>query len=131
MFIMIIQIIFIFLNIRITLMQNKLGLNSIKLLNSQLKHLLIYEPKVSTKPMQTPKCNYSKATPSTLEQPKLLSLSSSACDILDLDFNEVKNDQNTPEYLSGNKLLPDSTPIAHCYCGYQFRYFAGQLGDGI
>lgn len=31
---------------------------------------------------------------------------------------------------SGNELLPGSEPSAHCYCGYQFGYFSGQLGDG-
>jgi uncharacterized protein YdiU (UPF0061 family) len=31
-------------------------------------------------------------------------------------------------YLSGNKLLPGSDPMAHCYCGHQFGSFAGQLG---
>ena len=110
-------------------MQNKLGLSSIKFLNSQIKHLLIFDPK-SNKTMQTPKCNYSKVNPTTLDSPKLLSLSSLMCEALDLDYNDVKLDPNTPEYLSGNKLLPESEPIAHCYCGYQFRYFAGQLGDG-
>jgi hypothetical protein len=34
------------------------------------------------------------------------------------------------EVLSGNRLLPGSEPAAHCYCGYQFGYFSGQLGDG-
>lgn len=34
------------------------------------------------------------------------------------------------DYFSGNTLLPGSTPAAHCYCGYQFGYFSGQLGDG-
>lgn len=30
----------------------------------------------------------------------------------------------------GNKLLPGAEPAAHCYCGFQFGYFSGQLGDG-
>jgi len=40
---------------------------------------------------------------------------------------------NQPELakrLSGNILWPGSDPVAHCYCGYQFGYFSGQLGDG-
>lgn len=32
--------------------------------------------------------------------------------------------------MSGNRLLPGMDPVAHCYCGYQFGNFAGQLGDG-
>ncbi len=34
------------------------------------------------------------------------------------------------EYFSGNKVLPGAEPAAHCYCGHQFGYFSGQLGDG-
>lgn len=34
------------------------------------------------------------------------------------------------QYLSGSKLLPGAEPLAHCYCGYQFGHFSGQLGDG-
>ena len=34
------------------------------------------------------------------------------------------------EYMSGNKKLPGSIMAAHCYCGYQFGHFSGQLGDG-
>ncbi|CAI5734041.1 unnamed protein product [Peronospora destructor] len=32
--------------------------------------------------------------------------------------------------LAGNKLLPGSETAAQCYCGHQFGYFSGQLGDG-
>jgi uncharacterized protein YdiU (UPF0061 family) len=34
------------------------------------------------------------------------------------------------QVMAGNSLLPGMSPAAHCYCGYQFGYFAGQLGDG-
>ena len=37
---------------------------------------------------------------------------------------------NIAEYLCGNKLFKGSTPTAHNYCGHQFGYFSGQLGDG-
>jgi Protein adenylyltransferase SelO len=32
--------------------------------------------------------------------------------------------------MAGNTLLPGSDPAAHCYAGFQFGYYAGQLGDG-
>ncbi|GMF36089.1 unnamed protein product [Phytophthora fragariaefolia] len=32
--------------------------------------------------------------------------------------------------LAGNKLLPGSETAAQCYCGHQFGFFSGQLGDG-
>ena len=34
------------------------------------------------------------------------------------------------EYLCGNRLDEDSDPVSHCYCGFQFGHFSGQLGDG-
>jgi uncharacterized protein YdiU (UPF0061 family) len=34
------------------------------------------------------------------------------------------------QLMAGNRLLLGMCPAAHCYCGYQFGYFAGQLGDG-
>ncbi|KAM4605947.1 protein adenylyltransferase SelO-like [Polymixia lowei] len=33
-------------------------------------------------------------------------------------------------YASGGRLLPGSIPLAHRYGGYQFGFWAGQLGDG-
>jgi uncharacterized protein YdiU (UPF0061 family) len=36
------------------------------------------------------------------------------------------------ELMAGNRVLTaqGSKAAAHCYCGYQFGSFAGQLGDG-
>ena len=34
------------------------------------------------------------------------------------------------KYLSGNKLFKGSDPLSHCYSGFQFGVFSGQLGDG-
>lgn len=33
-------------------------------------------------------------------------------------------------YLCGNELDEGCDPVSQCYCGYQFGYFSGQLGDG-
>lgn len=49
--------------------------------------------------------------------------------------NHTTKQSSRPEFTSvmcGNSMLTQqgSTPAAHCYCGYQFGYFAGQLGDG-
>lgn len=46
---------------------------------------------------------------------------SSETDIQDLKF---------VEYFAGNRVHSQSNPAAHCYCGYQFGSFSGQLGDG-
>lgn len=32
--------------------------------------------------------------------------------------------------MGGNLEIKGAEPAAHCYCGHQFGYFAGQLGDG-
>ena len=67
--------------------------------------------------------------PTPVNNPTLVSYSSSALSLLDLPQSEV----NRPEfvqYMSGNKLLRGSQTAAHCYCGHQQGYFSGQLGDG-
>lgn len=49
--------------------------------------------------------------------------------LLDIDEEQMRR-KEAAEYFSGNKLLPGSQTAAHCYCGHQFGYFSGQLGDG-
>ena len=105
------------------------NLNKIKFFNSHLKSVFIHDQN-ENKPKQTPKCNYSKVNPTSLLNPRIVSISQIACKILDLDHNQVCEDPETSLYLSGNKVLEGSIPISHCYCGYQFGVFAGQLGDG-
>jgi uncharacterized protein YdiU (UPF0061 family) len=50
--------------------------------------------------------------------------------MLGYDEEAVLEDENTPYYLSGAKLIGGSTTICHNYSGYQFGVWAGQLGDG-
>jgi uncharacterized protein YdiU (UPF0061 family) len=106
------------------------NLTKIKFFNSHLKHLFVVEQKDNS-PIQTPGCNYSVVFPTPLSNPRLVSISEIACKILDIDKKETIEDPDTSLYLSGNKLLQGSVPISHCYCGFQFGVFAGQLGDGI
>lgn len=40
------------------------------------------------------------------------------------------NDKELAEYFSGNRLLPESRPVATAYAGHQFGHFVPQLGDG-
>ncbi|GFW36811.1 protein adenylyltransferase SelO-1, mitochondrial [Trichonephila clavipes] len=72
---------------------------------------------------------FSKVMPTPVENPKLVAYSSSALSLLDLSVEESEL-EDIIEYFSGNKILPCSEPAAHCYCGHQFGYFSGQLGDG-
>ena len=78
---------------------------------------------------QVPGACFSLVEPAPVENPETVAYSVSAMDLLDLPEDEITKD-DFPEYLSGNKLLPGSRPLAHCYCGHQFGYFSGQLGDG-
>ncbi|RWS17722.1 selenoprotein O-like isoform X2 [Dinothrombium tinctorium] len=72
---------------------------------------------------------FSKVKPTPLKNPKMVCYSLDALKLVDINENEVKRDDFV-EYFVGNKLLPGSEPLAHCYCGHQFGVFAGQLGDG-
>ena len=67
--------------------------------------------------------------PDPLKNPKLVACSTSAMALLDISDTEMQRPEFV-EYFSGNKLLPGSEMAAHCYCGHQFGYFSGQLGDG-
>ena len=72
---------------------------------------------------------FSRVEPTPVENARTVAYSSQAMSLLDLPQEELKRD-DFPEYFSGNKLLPGAEPSAHCYCGHQFGYFSGQLGDG-
>ncbi|KAK2570179.1 Protein adenylyltransferase SelO-1 [Acropora cervicornis] len=72
---------------------------------------------------------FSRVQPTPVNSAKTVVYSSQAMSLLDLTEEEL-NRADFAEYFSGNKLLPGAEPAAHCYCGHQFGYFSGQLGDG-
>ena len=67
--------------------------------------------------------------PTPVSNPKLVAASAPALSLIDLDPGQIERG-DFAEFFSGNKLLPGSETAAHCYCGHQFGYFSGQLGDG-
>ena len=70
---------------------------------------------------------YAFAQPTSMSMPYLISLNEELLDQL----SAVPVDrQQMAEFLSGNKLLPGSRPVAMAYAGHQFGYFTPQLGDG-
>ncbi|XP_076841356.1 selenoprotein O1 isoform X2 [Brachyhypopomus gauderio] len=73
---------------------------------------------------------FSRVHPQPVQNPRFVAVSPGALALLGLSAEEVLNDPLGAEYLSGSKVMPGSEPAAHCYCGYQFGQFAGQLGDG-
>lgn len=72
---------------------------------------------------------FSRVQPTPVENPITVAYSVGAFELLDLPESELKRDDFC-QYFSGNKLLKGSQTMAHCYCGHQFGYFSGQLGDG-
>eukprot|EP01100_Stratorugosa_tubuloviscum_P011146 TRINITY_DN4912_c0_g1_i1.p1 TRINITY_DN4912_c0_g1~~TRINITY_DN4912_c0_g1_i1.p1 ORF type:complete len:626 (+),score=256.73 TRINITY_DN4912_c0_g1_i1:73-1950(+) len=77
----------------------------------------------------TPGVCFCRVNPTHVKTPSLVAFSEDTLKLLDLQISETTR----PEfilYFSGNLILPGSEPSAHCYCGHQFGYFSGQLGDG-
>ncbi|CAF1394016.1 unnamed protein product, partial [Didymodactylos carnosus] len=70
---------------------------------------------------------FSRVKPTPVKNPKLVACSSDALRLIGINN---QNERELAEIFSGNRLLPGSEPAAHCYCGHQFGYFSGQLGDG-
>ncbi|XP_055859967.1 protein adenylyltransferase SelO, mitochondrial-like isoform X2 [Biomphalaria glabrata] len=72
---------------------------------------------------------FSKVQPTPVVNPRTVCVSLSALNLLDIGESEMMR-QEFVQYFSGNRILPGSETAAHCYCGHQFGYFSGQLGDG-
>lgn len=74
---------------------------------------------------------YSLVDPTPLREPRLVASCADALALLGLDAAEAARPEFA-EVMAGNRVLTEqgSRPAAHCYCGYQFGFFAGQLGDG-
>lgn len=72
---------------------------------------------------------FSRVFPTPVDTPALVCASEDALALVDVSPEEIKRG-DFAEFFSGNKILMGSEPAAHCYCGHQFGYFSGQLGDG-
>lgn len=71
---------------------------------------------------------YSRQNPSDSPSPKLVIFNDSLADELGLNKDFLKEKEGV-SFLSGNKILEKSTPIAQSYAGHQFGHFT-MLGDG-
>lgn len=89
-----------------------------------------------------PSACYSRISPTPIEKPELVIASKEALKLAGIDVwrqesevaESVKSelapiDELAP-FLAGNKIFRGSETAAQCYCGHQFGYFSGQLGDG-
>jgi len=73
-----------------------------------------------------PKIFYRKQNPVRVPVPQTVIFNEGLARDLGLDYEKLKQDA---EIFAGNKLPPNSLPIAQAYAGYQFGHFA-MLGDG-
>lgn len=85
---------------------------------------------------------YSRIKPTPIGNPQLVIASKDALKLAGIDVWRQESDTNESvkgelvsvdelvPFLAGNELFPGSETAAQCYCGHQFGYFSGQLGDG-
>jgi len=83
----------------------------------------------NTKQRQTPNVCFSRVVPTKVTNPQMVLHSQDALNLISLDEKETER-KDFAHYFSGNKYFPGAEYAAHCYCGHQFGYFSGQLGDG-
>ena len=75
-----------------------------------------------------PSLFFMKASPTIVNDPKLLLFNYNLARDLDLNFDSM-SELELAEIFSGNKELNQSQPIAQAYAGHQFGHFT-MLGDG-
>jgi uncharacterized protein YdiU (UPF0061 family) len=72
---------------------------------------------------------YQVVDPTPLPDPYLVAFNPDAAGLLELDPARLDPDAIV-QYLSGNRRIPGSEPIAQAYAGHQFGVWVPQLGDG-
>lgn len=78
----------------------------------------------------------SRVEPAPIAQPELVVLSPSALHLAGIQVEPAQGHTEEDSlsslvpFLAGNALFDGSEPAAQCYCGHQFGFFSGQLGDG-
>lgn len=76
-----------------------------------------------------PAAFYARLKPTPLPAPYLVDASVNAATLIGLDTATLTTDDFV-QIFSGNRILPNSQPLAAVYSGHQFGVWAGQLGDG-
>ncbi len=72
---------------------------------------------------------YQKLKAEPLNDAFLISYSKSACDLIELDYEECEK-EDFVKFVNGEIELKNSIPYSMAYAGHQFGYFVPQLGDG-
>ena len=107
---------------------SRVTLESLRFDNMVLRELPVDESRDTSQRQVRGAC-FSRVSATPVKDPKTVVYSADAMSLLGLPESELKRPEFA-EFFSGNRLLSGSEPAAHCYCGHQFGYFAGQLGDG-
>lgn len=68
-------------------------------------------------------------SPTLVKAPKIVRINSALYSELGLSIKKMNSDE-ARDVFSGNKLPPESRPIAQAYSGHQFGHFIATLGDG-
>ncbi|EEY64321.1 selenoprotein O, putative [Phytophthora infestans T30-4] len=114
--------------------------------NAVLRELPIdTEPKNFVRSAVSGAC-FSRVDPTPIASPELVVTSPNSLLLVGIELNESdsksqdegvngEGDDLQPietlvPILAGNTLLPGAETAAQCYCGHQFGFFSGQLGDG-
>jgi len=117
------------------------GLTSMMAPAKKLEEWSFSEPKLPSLPLDpetenfvrrsVPKTVFSLTAPTPFKtKPQLVAFSEDVLrNILDMD-PEITKDDKFVDWVTGNKVLEGSVPLAHRYGGFQFGYWAEQLGDG-
>lgn len=105
------------------------SLSSLKFDNKALIALPVDESRAGNSRERVHGACFSIVDPTPVENPQLVAHSAEALSLLGIKEEDFE-DGNLVPYFSGNKIFAGSRPAAHCYCGHQFGYFSGQLGDG-
>lgn len=110
-------------------------------LKKQLSEWSFADPKLASLPLDpeldnyvrrfVPKVIFSQCQPTPMKTPrKLVAVNDEVLKhILDMD-PQIRHDPEFVDFVSGNKVLEGSIPMAHRYGGHQFGSWADQLGDG-
>jgi uncharacterized protein YdiU (UPF0061 family) len=71
------------------------------------------ESAIKDQPRRVTQYHYCHSRPKVRKDVKIMGISKSIIEEMGLDYEEVKNDPETAEYMAGNKLLPNSMVLFH------------------
>lgn len=107
--------------------------------NAVLRELPVdAEPKNFVRSAVSGAC-FSRVSPTPISNPELVVTSPNSLLLVGIKLKEpstkcedgeVQPIETLVPILAGNELFPGSETAAQCYCGHQFGFFSGQLGDG-